>query len=249
MTICSWNVNGIRSVVSKDALSALVGQYDILCWQELKAQADQIPDIFDGYHGALNCAQKPGYSGVAVNSRQPPDQVIAQLGQPRFDVEGRYLELHFPGFILINIYLPHGNRDQRDLEYKLACYRLFRNHLKTLADKKVMIVGDFNVAHTELDLARPQQNQDNIMFTAAERRQLDEIEGLGYVDALRQRHPGEPGLYTWWPWIGDARARNVGWRLDYSFVSPALAASIKNAAILKDTTGSDHCPISLELDL
>lgn len=249
MKIVSWNVNGLRACTKNGFLDfAKKEQPDIICLQEIKCCGEQIPGELRnlGYEIIVNAAEKKGYSGVAVFAREKPIKVSDKLGLERFDSEGRFLQLDFKDFILINIYLPHGGRDQSKLEYKLKSYRQFLKYLDTIKDKKVILAGDFNVAHTKLDLARPKQNMKNIMFTPEERKQLDELEDLGFIDTFRSLHP-EGGHYTWWPYMANARERNLGWRIDYIFNSKSLAPKLKNAFILPDDRGSDHCPIGIEI--
>lgn len=249
MKIISWNVNGIRSVCRKGFLGWLAKESpDILCLQEMKAQEGTIPaelPNLSAYTFCANFAEKRGYSGVSVFSKSKPKIVRNKLGIDRFDSEGRYLELDFGKFILINIYLPHGGRAKENLEYKLEAYNKLISRLSAIK-KKVILAGDFNVAHTELDLARPKSNQNNIMFTPKERSQFDAIEKLGFVDSFRQFHQGS-GHYTWWPWLANCRDRNLGWRIDYVFVSRSCLPGLKDGFILNAVTGSDHCPVGIAL--
>lgn len=248
MKIISWNVNGIRSVCQKGFLEWLEQESpDILCLQEMKAQEDTIPSALGKcrYHFCANFAGKRGYSGVAVFSKTKPKDVSIKLGVDRFDSEGRYLEIDFGQFILINIYLPHGGRAKENLEYKLEVYGKLISRLSAIK-KKVILAGDFNVAHTEMDLARPKNNQKNIMFTPEERSQIDSIEQLGFVDSFRQFHKGS-GHYTWWPWLANCRERNLGWRIDYVFANRSCLPGLKDGFILDKVVGSDHCPIGISI--
>ncbi len=237
---------------------------DIVCLQEIKAQMEQVPaDLINpaGYFSFYNPAQKKGYSGVAVYTKQKPLKVANKMGFKRFDDEGRILRMDFKGFTLVNLYLPHGGRDKGNLGYKLKVYEYLLKYLRKSSPRlarresrraalpkgrEKILIGDFNIAHSELDLARPKQNQKNIMFTPEERAQLDKLMKLGFVDAFRKAHPTEK-KYTWWPYFANARARNLGWRIDYTFVSRKLAPKVKSAQILSNITGSDHCPISVEI--
>lgn len=249
MKIISWNVNGIRSAIKQGFWDWFKKtNADIVCLQELKINSADFDDLDlpKGYFIATNFADKKGYSGVAVFSKVVPSCTKLGLGDHRFDHEGRYLELDFGDFILVNIYLPHGGRQKENLEYKLLAYQKLFARLGQLKNKKVIIIGDFNIAHTELDLARPKNNRNNIMFTEDERRQLDKVIKLGFVDSFRKYHP-EGGHYTWWPWIADCRSRNLGWRIDYAFISKTLSKDLKDAGILSDCSGSDHAPISINL--
>lgn len=247
--IISWNVNGLRSVYRKGFLQIFKKiDADIFCLQEIKVQANTIPaelkDIF-GYYSYFNFAQKPGYSGVAIYSKEKPLKISSKIGLDRFDNEGRLLRLDFKDFILLNVYLPHGGRQKQNLEYKLRAYKELLALASEIKGKKVVIAGDFNVAHEEIDLARPKNNQKNIMFTPKERQQLDGLVEMQFTDTFRKFNK-EGGNYTWWPWLANARIRNIGWRIDYIFVSQKFLASLKKAYILKEVMGSDHCPVVIE---
>jgi len=250
MKIISWNVNGIRAVYKREFLKWLTkSQADIICLQEIKAQKDQLPnDLINlkNYHFYLNQAQKKGYSGVAVYTKQKPIRVGYKLGLKRFDQEGRILKLKYPYFTLINLYLPHGGREKENLDYKLKVYQRLLNYLKRNKDKNLIIIGDFNIAHQEIDLARPKDNQNNIMFTSAEREQIDKLIKLGFTDTFRKFNQ-KPGNYTWWPYFNNCRQRNLGWRIDYAFTSKRITPKLKKAFILNKIPSSDHCPIGTEL--
>lgn len=238
MRIISWNVNGLRAVYQKEFLAQLKDfKAEIVCFQEIKLQKHQLPD-----------AQKKGYSGVAVYSQKKPLTVETNIGLERFDCEGRMLKLDYGEFTLINLYLPHGGRQKENLDYKLAVYDYLLAYLRRIKNKKVILIGDFNIAHQEIDLARPKQNQHNVMFTPEERKKIEQLIKLGFIDTFRKFHK-QSDQYTWWPYFAQARERNLGWRIDYAFVSPPLIASLKKAFILKEVEGSDHCPIGVELTL
>lgn len=248
MKIVSWNVNGLRSV-QRHGFSTLVPSFqaDVLCLQEIKIQEDQLTDslrTIPGFTSLYHCAAKKGYSGVAVYAKTPPERVIREIGHDRFDQEGRMFQLDYPDFTLLNLYLPHGGRQKENLGYKLECYERLLGHLAGLDQKRVVLAGDFNIAHSELDLARPKQNRNNIMFTPEERAQLDRLEALGFRDTFRTLHPEEQA-YTWWPWLASARENNIGWRLDYLFASADCV--LDSASILREVRGSDHCPIAATL--
>lgn len=249
MKIVSWNVNGLRSAHRQGLADWLKSAApDILCLQEIKCQEDQLLAEMlrpAGYHAYYNCATKKGYSGVAVYARAEALAVQQKLGLERFDAEGRLLRLDFPDFTLLNLYVPHGGRQKENLDYKLAVFDRLIQYIRALPDNAVL-TGDFNVAHHEIDLARPGQNRDNIMFTAEERSRLDGLTNLGFVDSFRQLHD-EGGRYSWLPYIKSARENNVGWRLDYIWVSQALAPRLTGADILGDVVMSDHFPIWAEL--
>lgn len=249
MKILSWNVNGIRSVIKKDFFRWLNKENpEILCLQEIKAQEETLPqEIRDikNYFSFFNFAKKRGYSGVAVFSKEKPINVDYHLGMKRFDDEGRFIKLEFKKFIFIGIYLPHGGREKQNLDYKLEVYDTLIKLLKKIK-KPFLIIGDFNIAHEEKDLARPKQNLKNIMFTIEERRKIDFLIKLGLVDTFRELHEDEK-QYTWWPYFANARQRNLGWRIDYAFASKDIYKKIKKAFIQTKIPGSDHCPIGVEI--
>ena len=256
MKILSWNVNGIRAVYKKGFLKWFKNsKADIICLQETKAQKEQIPDDLvnpKGYYSYFNSALKKGYSGVAVYTKKKPEKAEYKLGLKRLDKEGRILKLYFSKFTLINLYLPHGGRQKENLGYKLETYKYLLNYLKKDgnpakkrgADKNVILIGDFNVAHQEIDLARPKNNQNNIMFTPEERKQIDNIIKLGFIDTFRKFNQ-KSGNYTWWPYFNNCRERNLGWRIDYCFISKKI--KLENAFILKNIPNSDHCPIGINM--
>lgn len=247
MKIYSWNVNGIRSAWGKGLSSFILDETpDILCLQEIKANNDQLPET--NYVVYSNHAQKPGYAGVAVFSREKAVRVDKKLGHKRFDEEGRFLQIEFDRLTLINVYIPHGGRKKENLKYKLEVYDLLVKRLEQIKDKPVVLVGDFNIAHDERDLARPSSNLNNIMFTKEERQQLDRIESLGFVDTFRLSHK-DNGHYSWFPYAFDARNRNLGWRIDYCFLSKRMGKGLKSSFILGGITGSDHVPVGIEVDI
>ncbi len=251
MKIISWNVNGVRSVY-KHGFSMWLSKSraDIVCLQEIKAQKEQIPEkLFssEGYHLYFHQAEKKGYSGVAVLAKKEPLQISYNLGLERFDKEGRLIHLRYKNFSFINVYMPHGGRFKENLIYKLESYKNLFRYLRGLKDKNIIIAGDFNIAHEEIDLARPDSNKSNIMFTPEERKQLDTLISDGFVDTFRKFHK-EGGKYTWWPYMAKARERNLGWRIDYIFVSNSLSQKLKNSFIFNDVLGSDHCPLGVEMD-
>lgn len=250
MKIISWNVNGIRAVYKRNFLQWLKKMdVDFICLQEIKAQKEQVPDELvkpKSYHSYFNFSEKKGYAGVAIYTKKKSQSVEYKLDLERFDKEGRILILKYPDFILINLYLPHGGRQKENLDYKLECYKHLLDYLEKICDKKVILIGDFNIAHKEIDLARPKQNQNNIMFTSEERKQIDKIISLGFADTFR-RFNKEKNCYTWWPYFVNARERNLGWRIDYVFSSKQITAKLKSAFILNEVKGSDHCPIGIEI--
>jgi len=255
MKIISWNVNGIRSVFKKNFLESLKGVAgDIVCLQEIKAQESDFVQLFSSdlfqdapsYRHVTNPAKRSGYSGVAVLGKTEPHRIDAKLGLERFDKEGRIIAVEYPGFTLLNVYLPHGDRTKVNLPYKLEAYDYLLRYLEKFADRNVVLAGDFNVARAKQDLARPEENEGNTMFTPEEREALDNLVKLGFVDSFRQFHK-EGGHYTWWPYAFNARERNLGWRIDYIFVSNSFVPKLRDAFILSKVGGSDHCPIGIEV--
>ena len=252
MKIISWNVNGLRSVYYNNYFSQIKKvKPDIICLQEIKADVDQLPKRLvkmKRYYSYFNSASRKGYGGVAIYTNRKPSKVNCKIGFKRFDREGRFLELSYPDFILINLYFPHGGRDKSDLAYKLKSFDHFTKYLKTKAGKKIILVGDFNIAHKEIDLARPKQSQNNIMFTPEERNKIDRIIKIGFLDSFRFLSK-KGKQYTWWPYFAKARERNLGWRIDYIFISNDLTESLKKSDILKEMMGSDHCPLTIRMRL
>jgi exodeoxyribonuclease III len=250
MKIISCNVNGIRAAYKKGLLDFITKENpDILCFQEIKARKEDFPRSIlklNGYNLFLNSAEKKGYSGVAVFTKEKPISVKKSFSFKRFDKEGRLLELNFPKFNLFNLYLPHGGREKENLGYKMETYqKVFRRIIK-LKNKNIILIGDFNIAHAEIDLARPKENKDNIMFTPEEREQIEKLLSLGFVDSFRQFNH-KSGNYTWFPYAFRAKERNLGWRIDYAFVSNKFSRKIKKVTIYSKANFSDHCPIGLEL--
>lgn len=250
MKIISWNVNGLRAVYKRDFLKWFdQAGADIVTLQEIKLKQDQIPAELvtpSGYHAFYNFATKPGYSGVVVYTKEKPLSVATELGHTRFDSEGRMVRLDFSGFTLLALYLPHGGRQKENLLYKLEVYERLFAYVKQEKIEQIILIGDFNIAHHDVDLARPKENRDNIMFTPEERKQIDTIIKFGFTDTFRKFHK-DGGHYTWWPYMANARARNLGWRIDYVFTSPAMTKELEDAFILPDVPGSDHCPVGIEL--
>jgi exodeoxyribonuclease-3 len=253
MKITTWNVNGIRAVIGK-GFHAWVGSNapDVLCLQEIKARPDQVEnadDFIEGYYSYWNPAQRPGYSGVATFSRRKPDEVIVGLGDERFDAEGRVIRCDFGDLTLFNVYFPNGQRGQERVDYKLEFYaRLLQICDELMASGRQLIVtGDFNTAHCEIDLANPKENAKTSGFLPEEREWIDRYLQHGFVDAYRVLYP-QRVQYTWWTYRFGARGRNIGWRLDYYLVSAGLMERVEDVVIFDDVTGSDHCPVSLILN-
>jgi len=254
MKILCWNVNGVRAVAGKGFLEWLNRESpDILCLQETKAQPDQLNEAIrdpESYHAYWNYPNQKGYSGVATLAREKPLRVQTGFGMPQFDSEGRTIVTEFPGFTLMNIYFPNGKKDGQRLQYKMDFYEAFLQSVEPLRaeGKKVIICGDFNTAHKEIDLARPKENEKVSGFLPMERAWMDTFVSHGYVDTFRQ-FSKEPGQYTWWDLKSRARERNVGWRIDYFFVTENLLPSVSSAFIMPEVTGSDHCPIGIRLSM
>jgi len=250
--VFSWNVNGLRAVHKKGFLEWVSkARPDVLCLQETKAHFDQLPGELKevkGYRSYFHSAKKKGYSGVAVYTKLEPEDVITGIGNNIFDDEGRAIIMEFKDFVLVNCYFPNGGRGPERVKYKLAFYDelFFLLQRKYYKRKGVIITGDYNTAHKEIDLARPKSNETNSGFLPEEREWVDKIINLGYTDIFRVYNK-EPGQYTYWDVITRARERNVGWRIDYFMVSNDFTKNILNAKIHNDIYGSDHCPISIEI--
>lgn len=254
LKLYSWNVNGLRAAHRKGFLTWLEQTSpDILGIQETKCHPDQLEDDLrqpPGYHTYWASAEKKGYSGVALYTRQAPHSVQIGLGIDEFDREGRTIVAEYDDFVFITAYFPNGSRDHSRVPYKMqykADFLTYCNNLRA-AGKSVIFCGDVNTAHQEIDLARPRQNQNTTGFLAEERAWIDEVTAQGYIDTFRWLYPERSEAYSWWSYIGGARSRNVGWRLDYFFASPDMAGHIEDAAIHPNVTGSDHCPVSLTLN-
>ena len=253
MEITTWNVNGLRAVLNKGAWDWVKKQSpDVVCLQEIKAMPEQLTEAqmteFDGYDVAWNPAEKKGYSGVATFTKSAPVETKIGMGNKKFDVEGRVLQTRFKDFILFNIYFPSGSRDYSRVEYKLAFYASMLRKFNKLhkAGEKIVVCGDFNTAHQELDLKNHKTNHKTSGFLPEEREWVTKYLGKGFVDAFRVLHPDKE-QYSWWSARGGARSRNVGWRLDYFLVSEALMPKVKDVVIHDQAMGSDHCPVSLIL--
>jgi exodeoxyribonuclease-3 len=254
-SIVTWNVNGLRACAKKGYLDWLEADgADIVCLQETKVHPEQLDDALrapQGWHSVFASAEKRGYSGVAIYARELAQGLEIGLGVEEFDREGRSLVADYGDFVLINGYFPNSQHSHARLPYKLAydAAILERSQALRAAGREVVICGDFNAAHTELDLARPKANVKSAGFLPEERAWVTEALATGLVDVFRERHPGENGHYSWWSYRMNARARNIGWRLDYFLCSPGLAAKVRDVRILKDVMGSDHCPVRLDLAL
>ncbi|PIE65024.1 MAG: exodeoxyribonuclease III [Desulfobacterales bacterium] len=256
MKLISWNVNGLRAVYKKEFIASVVQMNpDVLALQETKLQADQRTEQMlnpDGYHSHWSYAtMKKGYSGVALYERVTPVSVRNGFGHERFDVEGRVLEMDLGAFILFNVYFPNGQKDEERLAYKLDFYQEFFAYTDKLRaeGRSLVICGDFNTAHNEIDLKNPKANKDRSGFLRIERDVLDDISARGYVDTFRYLYP-ETITYSWWSYRFNARKNNAGWRIDYFFVTEDLIKKgmIRDAFILNDVFGSDHCPVGIEIE-
>jgi exodeoxyribonuclease-3 len=256
MRIVSWNVNGLRACAKK-GFGRFLGrsQADVLALQEVRAFPDQLePSVRSprGWHTAFAPAQRPGYSGVAIFSRSEPDRVDTGLGDERFDVEGRYMAAHYGRMTVVSVYFPKGSGRDRDngrVPFKLDFYAAVFDAVQRLRRRgPVYVVGDYNTAHEPIDLARPKGNEKSSGFLPEERAEISRWLDAGWVDVFRRRHPGEDGHYTWWRQFGGARENNVGWRIDYVLASPSAARRVRDAFIWPQVTGSDHCPVGVDVD-
>ncbi len=249
MRLVSWNVNGIRSVLGKGFPEYLErADADIVCLQEIKARPEQVDHRFDGYQIFWNPAQRPGYSGTAILTRKQPLSVTNGIGRAEHDSEGRVITAEFRDFFVVNVYTPNSQRELTRLDYRTREWTpAFIGFLEELQKKKpVIFCGDMNVAHREIDLARPRENTRNAGFTIEEREAFDRVLESGFVDSFREFEPGG-GHYTWWSYQSSARERNIGWRIDYVCLSAPLRKSLHSAFISPEVGGSDHCPVGITL--
>lgn len=251
MKLVSWNVNGIRAALGKgmaEKIDALAP--DVLCLQEIKARPEQVPDLWlaSWPHAVWNPAERPGYSGTLILSRTQPLSLTKGIGVPEMDTEGRVCTAEYADFFLVCCYTPNSQDGLARLPFRMQWDKAFRGYVGTLATKKpVVFCGDLNVAHEEIDIARPDTNHFSAGFSDEERAGFSELLAAGFADTFRRLHPDERDRYSWWSFRGGARARNVGWRIDYFCVSESLLPRVEAAEIHPDITGSDHCPVSLVL--
>ena len=251
MKLISWNVNGLRACMNKgfqtffDAANA-----DLFCLQETKLQEGQIALDLPGYEQFWNYAEKKGYSGTAIFSKGTPLSARYGIGTPELDTEGRVIALEFPSFFFVTCYTPNAQRGLARLDHRMKWDDAFREYLRMLdREKPVIICGDLNVAHNEIDLKNPASNRGNAGFSDQERAQFTKLLDAGFSDVFRQRNPELKGAYTWWSYMYNARANNAGWRIDYFLVSDRIADKVTATPIYSEILGSDHCPVGLEIDL
>lgn len=249
MKLISWNVNGIRACLNKgfaDAFKQL--DADIFCIQETKCQPEQIELEFEGYTSYWNSAEKKGYSGTAIFTKQKPINVTYGIGIEEHDKEGRVITLEFEKFYMVDIYTPNSKRKLERLDYRQIWEDVIRKYLLKLNETKpVIMCGDLNVAHKEIDLKNPKTNRHNAGFTDEERQKMTELLDAGFTDSFRYLYPDKENAYSWWSYMGHAREKNVGWRIDYFIVSKSIENQIKEAKIYPEIMGSDHCPVGLEI--
>jgi exodeoxyribonuclease-3 len=249
--ILSWNVNGIRALLHRNSLYPFVAAYDpdVLCLQEIKAQPEQVRfDLPSHPYHYWNGAARKGYAGTAVISKTAPLSIRQDIGVTCHDGEGRVIAAEFEACFVVSVYVPNAKRDLSRLPARQDWDRCFLAHLQALEQQKpVVCCGDFNVAHTPIDLARPRVNEGQHGFTPEERAGFQNLLDAGFIDTFRHLHPGAPHHYTWWRQFGGARERNIGWRIDYILISAALLPRLRSATILPEVCGSDHCPVTVEL--
>lgn len=253
MKLISWNVNGIRAALNKGAAEAIIAEDpDVFCLQETRARPEQVelPLELGFYKNYWNSAEKKGYSGTVIFSKQEPLEVFMDMGVDEHDSEGRVISAEFADFVLVNVYTPNSQNELRRLDYRLEWDKAFRDYLKHLENsrrKPVIFCGDLNVAHQEIDLARPGQNRMSAGFSDEERESFSQTLASGFTDTFRHFHPETPDAYSWWSFRAQSRERNVGWRLDYFGVSNSFLDRIESASIYQDIHGSDHCPVGIIL--
>lgn len=251
MKMISWNVNGLRACMNKDFESFFnKSDADIFCIQETKLQQGQIDFAPKGYHCYWNYAEKKGYSGTAVFTKTEPLSVNYGIGIEEHDKEGRVITLEFKDFYFVTVYVPNSQRELKRIDYRMKWEDDFRDYILSLNQSKpVIFCGDLNVAHREIDLKNPKTNHNNAGFTDREREKFSKMIDCGFTDTFRYFYPDREGIYSWWSYMFKAREKNAGWRIDYFIVSSSLNDRLKNADILTDIFGSDHCPVLLDIDL
>ena len=251
MRLVSWNVNGLRACLGKGFLDfCAFADADVICLQETKMQPEQAEFELPGYHRFWNSAEKKGYSGTAIFAKDAPVSVSYGVGTPELDTEGRVITLEYPEFYLVTCYTPNAQRGLARLDHRMVWDAAFRKMLQELDERKPVIVcGDLNVAHKEIDLKNPASNRGSAGFSDEERESFGMLLDAGFTDSFRFLNPDATGCYTWWSYMYNARKNNAGWRIDYFLVSDRIADRIKAAPIYADIMGSDHCPVGLELDI
>ena len=251
MKLISWNINGLRACVKKGFEDFFnEADADIFCLQETKLQEGQIDFAPEGYHCYWNYAEKKGYSGTAVFTKKEPLQVSYGIGIEEHDHEGRVITLEFDGFYFVTVYTPNSQNELARLDYRMKWEDDFRAYLLSLNEKKpVIMTGDLNVAHQEIDLKNPKTNRKNAGFTQEERDKFTELLNAGFVDSFRYLYPDVTGVYSWWSYRFKAREKNAGWRIDYFVTSESLKEKIEDALIYTDVFGSDHCPVGLKIEM
>jgi len=251
MKLVSWNVNGLRAILNKGFIDFIEAeQPDIFCVQETKMQPGQADIDLEGYEEYWNSAVKKGYSGTAIFSKLKPKSVMLDLGKEEHGSEGRVITLEYDNFYLVNAYAPNSQRGLTRLDYRVSWQDDFCAHLKSLNQKKSVIVcGDLNVAHQEIDLKNPKSNQKNAGFSPEEREKMTDLLKAGFIDSFRYLYPDQVGAYTWWSYMFNAREKNVGWRIDYFLASEGIKDQIQKATIYSEVMGSDHCPVGLEITI
>lgn len=251
MKIISWNVNGLRAVMSKGFMNFFNNiNADIFCIQETKMQKEQAKFDFQNYYEFWNCAEKKGYSGTLILSKEKPISVNYGIGLEEHDKEGRVITLEFPNFYMVNCYTPNSKRELERLNYRCVWEDEFKKYLQELnKTKSVILCGDLNVAHKEIDLKNPKTNRRSAGFTDEEREKMTNLLKDDFVDSFRYLYPNKEEAYTWWSYMGRAREKNIGWRIDYFIVSNKIKEKIKNNKIYSEILGSDHCPIELDIKL
>ena len=249
MKLISWNVNGLRAVMGKNFMDFFNDiDADIFCLQETKLQAGQIEMDLPGYHQYWNYADKKGYSGTAIFTKKEPVSVSYGIGIDEHDHEGRVITLEFEDFYMITVYTPNSQNELKRLEYRMKWEDDFRTYLNRIKEMKpVIVTGDLNVAHNEIDLKNPKTNRRNAGFTDEERNKMTELLESGFIDTFRYFYPDEEGIYSWWSYRFKAREKNAGWRIDYFLVSEDLEKRLVDAKIHTEIFGSDHCPVELEI--
>lgn len=251
MKCISWNVNGLRAVVKKNFYEDFKAiDADFFCLQETKMQEGQLELDLPGYYQYFNYAEKKGYSGTAILTKHKPQNVMLGLGIEALDTEGRVITLEYEMFYIVTVYTPNAQNELARLDFRMTWEDAFRNYLKTLDEKKPVIVcGDLNVAHQEIDLKNPKPNRGKAGFSDEERSKFSQLLEEGFIDTYRDLHPDEEGAYTWWSYRFNARANNAGWRIDYFCISERMKDKLKDAIIYNSIEGSDHCPVGIEIEI